>query len=1188
MLETTSNFAFLKAHDDVFLRLAQAAERAFVPDPATTVIKLRQLGEAFAKHAASAAGVYAGTGTNQLDILKGLERNLIIEGRIKDLFHILRREGNRATHEFSADHKVALDQLKVAYQLSIWFHRAFGSAKGFKPGPFVKPEDPEAARLRAEQEVARLRAELAERDEKLKLKGELAQAEAAQREAAEAAAKKAETERAAWEDLAASFEKDLNEAQARFEQTVADRQQAVESQPDRPAVQQEMQKAAVAASNALDLSEDETRLIIDEQLRQAGWEADSELLRHSAGARPQKGKNRAIAEWPTAAGPADYVLFIGLTPVGVVEAKRKHKNVAGVLTQSKRYSIAYRFEAGQQLAPGAQGYTTRQETHSIAADRDPTTLSGAYGWYARDENDTPQAYRVPFLYATNGREYHRQVETKSGIWFLDARQPANHPRALMGWHSPEGLLDMLEHSVAEAEAKLNDEPFDYTGLRDYQRDAVRAVEEAIQKGQRNHLVAMATGTGKTRTVIGLIYRLLKSGRVRRVLFLVDRTALGEQAQNAFKDMRLDQNMTFTEIFEVKELGDMKPDPSTKVHVATVQAMVRRVLETKEDGQQLGIDAYDLIVVDESHRGYNLDREMTEGEMELRGFNEYVSMYRRVLDYFDAIKVGLTATPALHTKEIFGAPVYSYSYRRAVVDGWLIDHEPPTRIVTRLAEAGIHFDKGEQVPVLRPGGVTDLSELEDELDFEVSAFNKRVLTKEFTRVVAEALAEHIDPEKPGKTLVFCVTDQHADDMVAALKAAFEAQWGEIEDNAVQKITGATDKYMAQIRRYKNEKLPSIAVTVDLLTTGIDVPEIVNLVFVRRVRSRILYEQMLGRATRRCDHIGKEVFHIFDAVDLYQALEDVTDMKPVVTQVNIGLDQLLDELDGEQAHAIPGTEDDRTHAHDVLDQIVTRLRRAVRRQEDLQNSPPEVEMARQSIEDVFGAELAELPNALRNMAPSEARDLFRTKPRLRKLIIDLFSALRGTGDGLLISEHSDDLQAVEQGFGQGQKPEDYLESFGAFIEQNKNELAALQVVLQRPRDLTREQLRTLKMELANAGFPEAHIKAAWSKMTNQDIAASIIGFIRQKALGSPLVPYADRVAQAKAKVLGMASWKPGQRKWIERIAAQLEQEVVVDEQAFSSGAFKAKGGYKAIDKQLDGKLDQILDAFGDAVWDDGEAA
>ena len=194
------------------------------------------------------------------------------------------------------------------------------------------------------------------------------------------------------------------------------------------------------------------------------------------------------------------------------------------------------------------------------------------------------------------------------------------------------------------------------------------------------LLAMATGTGKTKTCIALIYRLLKAKRFRRILFLVDRSALGEQASNAFKDTRMESLQTFADIFGIKELEEQSPDSDTAVHIATVQGMVARVLNPAEDVPPPPVDQYDCIVVDECHRGYLLDRELSETELTFRSFDDYISKYRRVLDYFDAVKIGLTATPALHTTEIFGPPIFTYSYREAVIDGFLIDHEPPYTII----------------------------------------------------------------------------------------------------------------------------------------------------------------------------------------------------------------------------------------------------------------------------------------------------------------------------------------------------------------------------------------------------------------------------------------------------------------------------------------------------------------------------
>lgn len=794
---------------------------------------------------------------------------------------------------------------------------------------------------------------------------------------------------------------------------------------------------------------------------------------------------------------------------------------------------------------------------------------------------------MPFLYATNGRPYVRQLETESGVWFLDARKPTNHPRALLAWHRPEKLQEMLAHDPDAAQAKLQAEPIDVVlqalQLREYQGRAIRAVEDAIGKGQRELLVAMATGTGKTRTVIGLIHRLLKSQRFERVLFLVDRSALGEQAENAFKEVRLENLQTFAQNYDVAGLEDIAPAKETKVHVATVQGMVKRILWRDDDAQPVPIDQYDCIIIDESHRGYTLDKEATEGEMELRDMKEYVSTYRRVLDHFDAVKVGLTATPAQHTTEIFGKAVFTYSYPEAVADGFLVDHEPPIRIVTQLSRDGIQFKKGQEVEVLQPGGAVQLSMLPDEMQFDVESFNRSVITEGFNKAVASQLASHLDPFGQAKTIVFCVDDDHAERFVPILKDALEEVHGPLDDSVVQKITGSVDRPLSAIRHFKNERLPLIAVTVDLLTTGIDVPTVSNIVFLRRVRSRILYEQMIGRATRRCDEIGKDVFHIFDAVGLYDALSQVSDMKPLVKDVQRTTKELIQELLDPRAKKAKGGVEGRSHADDLLQEIVEKLRRSIRKSLSLKPTE-ESQAVAEGLEAALGATLRALPDRLKEMGTEAAIQTFQEKPELVSLI-ERLGLSNQRGKTAVIAPHEDQVVAVEHGYGEGNtRPEDYLQAFGTFVTENQNQIAAIRTVVTRPRDLTRAQLKELKLKLDAAGYSEAKLRAAWRAWKNEDIAATIIGFIRQRAIGSPLVPYETRVDRAVAKVLSAGSFTEPQKKWLQRIAEQMKKEVVVDDEAFSKGAFANVGGWKGVDRQLGGRLAKVLQEIGDEVWSD----
>lgn len=1112
-----TNFAFLAEHDSQLVRFGMLAERYFPEDPNTCLIKLRQLTELLAQLVASRTGFFVSAEESQFELLRRLQFRGLLPREIAGLFHEVRECGNKAAHDGSGDHRAALAMLRYSWQLGVWYHRTFKD-RDYKSGAFIPPAAPK-------DESAELRAELD------RLKGELAvyresQAGTAKRlQAAEAELRAARQDQAFWEQMASEAET----AKAALAGKLATLQETGATQS--VAEVDRVVAAADAAAKAVDLDEADTRQLIDDQLRAAGWEVDTERLKHSKGARPEKGKNRAIAEWPTSEGIADYVLFVGLTPVAAVEAKRQNTDVSASLQQAERYARG--FAASPSLA--------------------------TYGapW---------SEYRLPFVFSSNGRPYLEQIRTRSGIWFRDLRRAQNIAYALAGWYTPEGIENLLKKDEGRADARLSQEPFQYGfPLRPYQRAAIEAVERAVSEGQRSMLLAMATGTGKTKTCIALVYRFLKAQRFRRILFLVDRTALGEQAANAFHETRMESLRTFAEIFGIKEIDEQRPDRDTSVHIATVQGMVQRLQYAPEGSPPPAVDAYDCIVVDECHRGYLLDRQLSDAELTFRGFDDYVSKYRKVVDYFDAVKIGLTATPALHTVQIFGMPVFTYSYREAVVDGYLVDHEPPIRIHTQLAESGIAWKVGEQVPVYRVDrNQIELFKTPDEIRIDIEGFNRKVITESFNRVVCEQLAEHIDPGLRAKTLVFCVNDAHADLVVDLLKRAFEARYGEIDDDAVIKITGTADQPLKLIRRYRNEANPKVAVTVDLLTTGIDVPEICNLVFLRRVNSRILFDQMLGRATRLCDEIGKDSFRIFDAVRLYEDLADMTAMKPVVVDPQIAFSQLIEELTSLEGEA---------ERQGVLDQFIAKLQRKKRHLDA--DATRDFETACGMAPDAFIARL-------RSMKLEDVANWFTHNPGLGE-ILDRKGPVRSAP--ILVSTHVDAIKSVERGYGAAKKPEDYLKEFTVFVQTNRNRIPALTAVLTRPRSLTRQQLRELQLELGRAGFTERNLEVAWREKTNEDIAARIVGFIRQAALGDALVPYEERVDRALAKLLASRPWKEPQRQWLRKIAEQTKVNLLVDRPALDEPdlVFRREGGgFKRLNQVFDGKLEQVLDEFNDSIW------
>ncbi|HCE1575198.1 TPA: type I restriction-modification system endonuclease [Vibrio parahaemolyticus] len=1165
-IKSTSNFSFLAEHDPLFLELAIGAERAFSSDPNTTLIKLRQLGEAIAQHIAVLVGVEFDDKTTQADLIYRLNRELKFEPVVKELFHTLRIEGNKATHQFKTQHKEALDGLKLSRALSIWFHQSFGKqGTQFKPGPFVPPQDPSNQLRQLQSEIERLKSDLTQANVELDTSKQLHDLIVQEKAEYEALAFAMDEESKQLAGLAAEHESALIKQKKEYEAKVKALQQQLEQQDEKDTVTQKQQVSTKTrkASQQIVLSEELTRILIDQQLIEAGWTADSQELTYKNGTRPEKGINKAIAEWPTKHngenGRADYVLFLGLTPIAVVEAKKENTNVAGKITQSERYSRGFQVDASMVGAWELEGLTI--------------------AWVDEDEGH----YKVPFVYSCNGRPYIPQLAEQSGKWFRDVRKPSNTKRALQEFHTPDGLIDLLKRNKEIAERKLQQEGFSYLKLRDYQEKAIHAVESTLAKDIRTALLAMATGTGKTRTIVGLMYRFLKSERFKRILFLVDRTALGDQATDTFKEMPLEQNQTLSKIYNIAELGDMAAEAETRVQVATVQAMVKRIFMSDTPP---AIDEFDCIIVDEAHRGYTLDQEMTEGELATRDAGQYLSSYRRVLDYFDAVKVGLTATPAKHTSEIFGKPVYTYSYREAVAADWLIDHEPPVRYETLLTQNGIHFDKGDKVSAINTQtGEVESAELEDELQFEVDAFNRRVINENFNRVICEQLVHELDPFGEEKTLIFCATDLHADMVKRLLDEAFKDLYeDEYNQAAVEKITGKSDKVDQLIRKYKNETYPNIAITVDLLTTGIDVPKICNLVFLRRVKSRILYEQMIGRATRRCDDIGKTIFRIYDPVDIYAALSDVNTMKPLVKDPNITIEQLVDELVDpeklEQALSSPGDQQGESQADAVLSQLTQKVMRVLRKAEKRADAKPELREKLNELQTLWGVEPKLLHKHLHQLGPKQASQFVQQHSGLLSQLEEVVMLI-GSERKPVLSNHPDEPRGRWQDFGTDKRPVDYLESFDQFIKQQLNQSAALAVIVNKPRDLTREQLQEVKLLLDGEGYSEAKLRAAIREETNQDIAASILGHIRRAALGEPLVPFEQRVMQAMDRIYSSNKWTPNQRKWLERLAKQLVHEVIVDRE-YVNERFAEKGGAKQLDKVLVNKLDDVLSELNDAMW------
>lgn len=1084
-----SNFDFLNNKFPILSTFGKQAESYCYSDSNSCLMKLGIIGETIVNTMLKLDDVYVPQESNAASKINLLYREGLIDRALSDDLHSLRKMRNKAVHENYESTQDSKSFLEMVFGICVWFFQTYGDWD-FQSHTFIMP---------SEQSIS--------------------------------------------PSVAVSDKKAEEQADAKASE------KAVSETKVDTSISREKRKAQSAKmANQRKITEAETRIRIDQQLQEAGWEADTANLRYSKGTRPIKGRNLAIAEWPTDStvgnqGFADYALFIGTKMVGIVEAKAEHKDIPSVID-----------------------YQCKDYARNIRLIDDDLVI------------DYWGKYKVPFVFAANGRPYLQQYRTKSGIWFQDLRDTTHSPKALQGWYSPAGLKELLDLDVNKGNQKLKDLSYDFLtdksglNLRKYQISAIEAVESAVVDGKQTALLAMATGTGKTRTVLGLLYRLLKTDRFRRILFLVDRKALGDQALDTFKDIKIEDLKTLDQIYSIKELGDKEIEGDTKVHIATVQGMVRRILYNEGDVKP-SVSDYDLVIVDEAHRGYISDKEMHDFEAIYRDQRDFQSKYRSVIEYFDAVKVALTATPTINTTEIFGAPVFNYTYRQAVIDGYLVDHDAPHHFETKLSQNGIHYKKGDMIAIHDPvtNEITNSELLDDELDFEVDQFNRKVINENFNRAVLTELAKDYDPEDPdeGKMLIYAVDDKHADMIVTILKEIY-GEYG-VDTDSIMKITGSVGggnpkKVEEAIRRFKNERFPSIAVTVDLLTTGIDVPEITKLVFLRQVKSRVLFEQMLGRATRLCPAINKTKFDIYDAVNVYEVIENVSSMKPVEVNPKTTFKELVSILEQQEEPAQISFQ---------IDQITAKLQRKKRilDEDELEKFKY---LSDGKTPDEYISEIESLPAEEAKRKIVSNSELFKFLDQVR---------VKGTGR-VVISDESDELVEHSRGYGKSDKPEDYLEEFADYLQERKKTDKVVQIICTNPELLTMDELNQYRTQLDLEGFTEKMLNTAIEETTSEYPNADIISFTRKYILDSELKGHEERIHEAMTRLRKNHKFTKMEDSWNKRIEKFMMNHSILNVQIFDEvESFKDNGGFKRINKAYGGNLENIVHEINSYLYDDG---
>ena len=846
----------------------------------------------------------------------------------------------------------------------------------------------------------------------------------------------------------------------------------------------------------------------------------------------------AVEEYPTKNGPADYALFVNGMLLGIIEAKKLGVGSGGVLVQAKRYSNGAENTVGD--------------------------------WHG---------YRVPFLYSSNG-------ET---IDYLDVRRKKNISYRLNHFHSPQALLERFNKDTAAAEKWFRANPVEsLKRLRDYQVKAIKAIENELKNGRKKMLLAMATGTGKTFTVVSLIYRLLKSGYARRILFLVDRRALAAQAVSEIAAFQTPEGMKLNKCYEVysqkfkrEDLDekmrfdvstlpyDYLTDPKEKhtfIYVSTIQRMARNLFgiegmygfEYDTDAPMLDIPnhAFDVIIADECHRGYS---------------SRETGTWQEALEHFDAVKIGLTATPAAHTMAMFEHLADSYWAEKAVEDGYLVDYDV-VKIDSNVKVNGAFLNEGETVGEIdTETGREALMQLEDEKEYDANDIEVKITIPDSTKKIIEAVKVNTDlhEEKYGrfpKTLIFAVNDlphvSHADEVVRTCKKVFDRG-----DGFVTKITGSptVDRPLQRIREFRNRPEPGIVVTVDMLSTGVDIPAIEFIVFMRIVKSRILWVQMLGRGTRRCDEIDKEKFTVVDCFNgtLVDYFKNATDMDTPVMKETLPIEEVIDRIYDNR---------DREYHIKIL---IIRLRRIERTMgaEAREQFEPYIEdgdMKRfaDQLKDNLENNFTETMKLLRN---KKFQELLVNYKRPRKVFIKGYEVVDTVSHEVMIKA-GDTYE----------KPEDYLKAFERFVKENPDRIEAIEVILNRPGGWNTTVLEDLRKRLKRGSFKEKDLRRAYDYVYKKPLA-DIISMVKHAAdFQVPILDAAERVDRAMEAVTAGKNFSPEQSDWLSYIREHLVKNLAIAETDFDElPVFERHGGLGKVKKVFGEDLRDLIEELNEAV-------
>ena len=917
--------------------------------------------------------------------------------------------------------------------------------------------------------------------------------------------------------------------------------------------------------------EAQARQIIDSKLVQAGW-----IVQDHKAINLGAGPGVAVREFPTDSGPADYLLFVQRQAVGVIEAKRDDAGATLVATerQTARYATA-RLKWRREGAP------------------------------------------LRFLFEATG-----QI-----IRFTDTADPAPRSREVFHFFRPETLADWaargdtLRRRLVEAMPALPAEK-----LRDCQISAVTGLERSLAANRPRSLIHMATGAGKTFTAITSVYRLLKFGGAKRVLFLVDTRNLGRQAHQEFMAYTPpDDARQFTELYNVQRLSSPAIDPQAQVCISTVQRLYsmlsgQPIADSAEDvslnevpslkdrtpppvryDAAVPVETFDFIVIDECHRSiYNL--------------------WKQVLDYFDAFLIGLTATPDQRTYGFFNENVVAeYPYEQSVVDGVNVGYDV-YEIATRITQQGAVVEAQQWVDHRdRQTRRKRWAALDEDVAYDAKALDRSVVNPSQIRQVIQAMKTAVETQifptrrETPKTLIFAKTDSHADDIIQTVREVY----GQGNDFC-RKVTYGEKDADGVLASFRNDFHPRIAVTVDMIATGTDVKPLEVLLFMRDVRSRGYYEQMKGRGVRSLSAEGlqrvsasadgaKTRFVLIDAVGVEQSLK--TESRPLEKKPGVALKDLL------QGVAM-GVRDE-----DTVLSLANRLVRLARQLDD---------KAQARIEKVSGGvPVGELGRALvaavdpdavvaAALEAARARGITRSEDTLLPAEIEAARAERVAAacvpfDDPALRDAIENArrereqvidtvnldQVVFSGF--SAQAEDQaravIASFAEALARHRDEIAALGFFYQQPyqrRALTFDMLEELREHLSRPPLmlTTDRLWAAYARVQAGQVKGAdrlrqltdLVSLVRfALGLETELRPFADEVDRRfqawifRHNAQRATAFTPEQTDWLRRMKDHIASSCCIEREDFDDAQLAGQGGlqraWKLFGAELDGLMNEM---------------